>query len=69
MDVDFEILGQITGHETIAIGNSIREFRSCGRASDTAAGGSGRGLPTYVSLMVRYGLPKFTGTKRTASVK
>jgi hypothetical protein len=26
MDVDFEVLGQITEHETIAVGNSIREL-------------------------------------------
>jgi hypothetical protein len=65
----FEIVGQITESETIAIGNSIRELSQLRARFGMAAGGSGKGLPTSGLLMVRYVWRKFIGTRRMASAK
>ena len=69
MNIDFEIFGQITDAETFARGPSIRELSQLRARFGTDAGESAKGLPMCVSVMLRYGLPKFIGTKPMVLVK
>ena len=69
MNIDFELFGEITGAETIAIGPRFENCESCEPVLDMDAGEGGKGLPTCVNVVVRYVLPKCIGTKLTGLVK
>jgi hypothetical protein len=65
----FEILGEITDIQTIAVSVGIREI-ACLRSSTVGAvGASGRELLEFVWLMAGFAWPSFIGTRRMASAE
>lgn len=65
--MDFEIIGEITHIEPIAIEGSIRDLARLRKQYGQAAGENSKGLLWYVCEMVRYVLLKSIGTRPTVS--
>ncbi len=69
MEIDFELFGEITDAETIAFSHSIRELRQLRGRFVRGRWRNAKGLPMCVSVMVRYALQKYIGTKPMVLVK
>ena len=67
--MDFEILGEITDIETIAVGRSIRELQRLLRCMALADGEKGRVLLESVSEVAKSGWQNYTGMKRMGSAR
>jgi len=68
-ELDFEILGEITDIEVIAVGGSIREVERLRKAYGQAVGENSKALPPLALMMVQPAKPNCTGTKPTVSAK
>ena len=64
--MDFEIVGEISEVETIAVGSSIREITRLCRAYGSGRWRKLKGVAWCNCAMVRFGRPSFIGTKRMA---
>ena len=67
--MDFQVIGKITDIETIAVGNAIRELPSLQKRYGRGRWRKLKGVATVRLFIVRQDLPKYIGTKHTASAE
>src|SRR6266487_4466038 len=65
--MDFEILGEITDIETIAVGRSIRELQRLRKVYGAGRWRKRKGMLESVSEVAKSGWQNYTGMKRMAS--